>query len=115
MHNAPRLLLWLLALSLAFSVPASAQSMAELHEIKRIKNKLCMIDHTHTGASQNHRTKRKALRAAIRDWQSFTAWEYGKAWGNYRRAMNRQEQCFKLDRTWSCNVGANPCRRARRR
>lgn len=102
--------------SLAFSAtmtPAAAQqdgALVGLHAKVRIGNKVCMADHSHFGSSSGQPSRKAAEVAAIRDWASFTAWEYGNHWGNFQMAVGRSVSCSQSG-GWGCNVEARPCRR----
>lgn len=52
--------------------------------------KICFAEHRHFG-----RTKK--------DWEAFTAWEYGGRWGKWRLAADKRKEVDG----WS----ARPCRR----
>jgi hypothetical protein len=97
---------------LAASAPALAQDgMASLHSQARIGGKVCMTSHFHNGQSTNAPSRKAAEMAAVRDWSSFTAWEYGGAWANFQLAAAKSMKCSQAGNTWGCNVEARPCRR----
>lgn len=52
-----------------------------LHGTKRIGGRICLNDHFHYGQSGGHKTRDRAVVAAIKDWAGFTAFEYGSDWG----------------------------------
>ena len=75
--------------------------------------KYCQGDrHMHYGSGTG-RTKKAARRAAIQAWVDFTVFEYGSAYGRFKNARFRRVSCGKQGGSWTCNVEANPCRRAR--
>jgi hypothetical protein len=82
----------------------------KLHEQARVGGKTCMIDHEH-GGEGTLPSRKGASEAAIRHWESFTAWEYGKPWGSYRLAAARKLDCQSGGSGWLCRVTARPCRR----
>ncbi|MEZ5842506.1 MAG: hypothetical protein R3D27_02070 [Hyphomicrobiaceae bacterium] len=82
-----------------------------LHSIRRERGLNCLVDHFHVGNSAGMRTKKTAEAAAISDWASFTAWEYGTLWGNFRVAANKTVSCEPSGAAWGCSVSARPCRR----
>lgn len=93
--------------------PAAAQQdtgLSGLHDKVRVAGKLCMADHYHTGNSAGLASKKAAEVAAIKNWQDFTAWEYGSAWGSFRMAESKKVSCSGGG-SWSCTVDARPCRR----
>lgn len=97
------------------ATPAAAQELglAGIHEWARVGSKICMRDHFHDGSSNGKPTRKAAEVEAIRVWQDFTGWEYGRAWGNFRLAESKGVKCSgaNSDRSWSCQVTARPCRR----
>ncbi|MEL6871550.1 MAG: hypothetical protein AAFO62_01890 [Pseudomonadota bacterium] len=105
-----------LAAVTAAATPTLAQESAllALHEQRREGRKICLVGHFHAGASSGQRSKRLALKAAARDWQGFTAWEYGNHWGLWKNAKNKSATCQQVGNTWSCDVEGRPCRSARR-
>lgn len=95
--------------------PAEAQKSAMtgldlLHAQARVGGKTCMTDHEH-GGEGTLASKKGASEAAIRHWESFTAWEYGKAWGSYRLADAKTMDCQAGGSGWFCKTTARPCRR----
>jgi len=94
------------------NVGAQAQDtgLASLHDWVRIGGRVCMADHYHDGAG-NGPTRGYAQAAAVRSWQDFTAWEYGRRWGSYANAIGRSVSCTGTHGNFSCSVAARPCRR----
>lgn len=94
--------------------PALAQqdgALVGLHTLVRSGNMVCMADHFHYGQSSGQPSRKAAEVAAIRDWAGFTAWEYGRHWGNFQMAGSRKVSCSQSGGGWGCNVEARPCRR----
>lgn len=108
------------ALVMSACLTATAQAVAKDDDLLAphsayIKGRTqCFDSHTHVGGADG-RTKRAALRAAIREWQSFTAWEYGAVWGSYRRAAGKTVEYIKAEKGWTARVEARPCRRVKLR
>lgn len=98
------------ALLLAGVTPGLAQGMADLHAKVRVGNKLCMSDHYHSGQSSNQPSKAAAEKEAIQNWQDFTVWEYGGAWGSYAASVAKSMRCDGAATSWSCTVESRPCR-----
>jgi len=103
-------------LALAFgttSAAAQGLNLSGIHEQVRVGSKVCMKTHFHDGSSSAMPTRKAAEAEAIRTWQDFTAWEYGRNWGNFRFAESKGVKCSGADRdrSWSCQVTARPCRR----
>ncbi|MEO1695091.1 MAG: hypothetical protein AAFR55_07625 [Pseudomonadota bacterium] len=101
----------------ALAAPAIAQqdgALVALHTLRKEGRSICMVGHFHLGTSSGARTRKLAARAAMRDWSSFTAWEYGGHWGSTKRAKNKSMSCQRLSRGWSCDFNARPCKSARR-
>lgn len=76
--------------------------------------KYCQGDHLHYGSSDGFKSKRQAMRDAIESWASFTVFEYGSEWGNWRLSINKAVKCGRSDGLWRCNIQSTPCRRAKR-
>lgn len=84
--------------------------LASLHAWIRIGGKTCMADHFHDGTGSGP-TRGHAQVAAIRAWQDFTGWEYGRRWGSYGNAISKSLHCSGGRGNVSCSVSARPCRR----
>ena len=83
--------------------------MSGLHSKVRVGGKLCFADHSHSSSSSGQPSRRAAEAAAIRNWQDFTAWEYGGVWASWRAAAGKSMQCSGGS-SWGCSVDARPCR-----
>jgi hypothetical protein len=76
-----------------------------------IRRRACMADHFHYGSSTGQPNKRVAKAEAIASWQGFTAFEYGNAFGSFRRARSKKVKCVRESGgRWGCNVEGVPCR-----
>lgn len=104
-------------LSSVLGGPARADEtgFAQMHDIRREGNKLCMSDHWHYGSGGAYPTRKAAEAAAAQAWASFTAFEYGTTWANFSLAANRKFDCSSGPSGISCNVEARPCRAGGRR
>lgn len=89
------------SLSFAIATPASAA-------------KYCQGDHLHYGSSDSFKTKRQAMGDAIESWASFTVFEYGSEWGDWRLSINKAVNCGRDAGMWKCSIQSTPCRRAKR-
>ena len=92
------------------ATPANAISWG-----KKLSNgKTCRVlfgTHHHTGRGGVKATKSAATTAALDRWSRFSAWEYGKAWGNYALAQDKSITCRKVPRGgYRCKVVAQPCK-----
>lgn len=85
----------------------------KLHQQMRVGSKICMTEHEH-GGEGTLASKKGAEAAAIRHWESFTAWEYGKPWGRYALAAGQKMECKAAGTGWVCSTRARPCRTAGR-
>lgn len=73
-------------------------------------NKLCAETHSHDGSGLGV-DKKSAIRAAIANWESFTNFEYGGAWANYKISHKKRKPWCRGDNGMiRCNVQSNPCR-----
>ena len=104
-----------LAAGVGFLLPAAALSDdtgvgQALHGTKRIGGKLCLVDHFHYGQSSGHKTRDRAVVAAIKDWAGFTAFEYGTDWARYGHSAARKMSCSQAGGLWSCNTESIPCK-----
>ena len=100
-----------LGLVLATTGPAFGQDtgLSSLHAKVRVGSKLCFADHSHSGNSSGQRSRKAAEVEAIRNWQDFTALEYGRAWGSFSLAVGKSIECSGGG-SWSCSVEGRPCR-----
>lgn len=102
-------------LVLAPSIGGTDQAAAEEggfsapHSWYMTRNKVCFTTHSHYGYG-NGQTKHAALRVAIKEWASFTRWEYGRAWASYGRAAGKIVGYTKAAKGWSASIEARPCR-----
>lgn len=90
---------------------ATIVALAVPSDAARRKGRYCKTDHFHYGSSSGERSKKVARRQAIASWAGFTAWEYGNAWANFRRARSKGIRCEQTAQGWGCSVEAVPCRR----
>lgn len=83
----------------------------EIHSLRKVGRKTCFVDHFHHGSGSGQ-TRKAAEASAVQAWQSFTDFEYGGSWGNWRLAESRTMQCNQggLGGGWSCSADAIPCR-----
>ena len=74
-------------------------------------SKLCKVDHFHFGVGSVQANLVTAKRDAARAWESFTAAEYGRAWGRVSHSMDASMSCKGASGSgYSCVVKAKPCR-----
>ena len=76
---------------------------------------MCQGDHLHFGSSTGFPSRAKAMRAAVRDWAGFTAFEYGNHFAHWKLSKNKRANCTKSGRSWNCSISSTPCRRSRGR
>lgn len=101
----------LVMLPLAGSVAhADETGLAGMHSWVKVGRKTCMSSHFHYGNSSGQRSKKAAMQAAVQDWASFTATEYGTSWARFSIAGSRSVKCGQTSSGWSCAVEARPCR-----
>ena len=84
------------------------------HSWRYERNKICLSSHSHHGYG-NGKSKRAALKAAIKEWHEFTNWEYGRAWSSYNKASGKIVSYTKAAVGWSASIEARPCRLKPRR
>ena len=99
---------------LPLPVHADDTGLASMHDWQKVGRKTCLVDHYHAGSGEGP-SKRAARKAAIADWEGFTAFEYGTDWARFRSAANRGVVYEKTAKGWSANIEARPCRRRSRR
>lgn len=90
---------------------ADDTGMASIHSWSKVGRKTCFTDHTHVGNSAGAKTQKTALKAAVKDWQEFTAFEYGTDWAYFKNAHGRMKSCSKDTAGWGCTVEATPCKK----
>jgi hypothetical protein len=93
---------------------ADETGLASMHAWHKVGRKTCLEDHYHSGEGTG-RNKRAARSAAISDWESFTAFEYGGVWARFRSATSRGIRYEETADGWMASVEALPCRRRSRR
>ena len=93
---------------------ADDTGMSGMHAWQKVGRKTCYADHAHTGSSNGQKSKKSAMAAAIKDWQEFTAFEYGTDWATFNIANAKGTSCSQEASGWSCTVSARPCYRKRR-
>lgn len=75
------------------------------------KYKQCKGNHVHWSKEMTAGTKKAAYAKAIQDWASFTGFEYGNKWIDFRIAKNQKVNCEKSGpSSWTCVANATPCR-----
>jgi hypothetical protein len=89
---------------------ADNTGMASMHDWQKVGRKTCFEEHYHSGSGEG-RTKRDARRAAIIDWENFTAFEYGTDWARFRSAASRGIRYDKGPDGWAASVEGRPCKR----
>lgn len=91
---------------------AQETGLAEsLHEMRSEGGRTCMAAHFHYGSSRNLPSRKAAEAEAIANWASFTDFEYGRSWADFRIAASRGMKCSQTGGGWSCDVEARPCKR----
>ena len=94
-------------------VQAQETGLASIHSWVAVGRKTCMATHTHDGTGTG-KTKKDAEKAAIQNWESFTAWEYGSPWGRYSESVSKVVNCDKTTTSeFSCHVNSRPCKSSR--
>lgn len=93
------------------AITAQAKENIDFWPKVKVGGKTCLQSHEHYGESPPWPSKRGARAAAIRKWESFTTWEYGKAWGRYANATGKNLRCSQAQGRWICKTSARPCRR----
>ncbi len=93
---------------------AHETGFVNIHELRRYGRYLCTVSHEHAGVGNTKKTKKLAIRSAVRKWSNFTAWEYGPTWGKWRYARGKSVSCKGAKGAVSCTVTARPCKRLRK-
>ncbi|MGH6815999.1 MAG: hypothetical protein ACREC6_09855 [Hyphomicrobiaceae bacterium] len=96
----------------AGSAFAQETGLSDIHDQRRESNRICMVDHFHSGASSGRPTRKNAEVAAIANWADFTVLEYGPPWGRYTLAGSKTMTCVQESGSWGCSVEARPCKLA---
>jgi hypothetical protein len=90
-------------------VHAQETGLAAIHAWVPVGRKTCMATHFHDGSGTG-KTQKAAEREAIGVWESFTAWEYGPAWGRYALSESKKTTCSKdTQSVFTCQVTSRPC------
>lgn len=106
------------SLAVLYTAPAQARGLSRdttglenIHTLKRVGRKLCMIDHYHYGTGDSKKSKALALKSAKRGWADFVSMEYGSAWARFSLAGSKGAKCTKQGRRgYHCSIEARPCR-----
>ena len=97
-----------IGMAIVSSARADETGLADLHDLRREKGRLCMTDHWHYGNGTG--SSRKAAQAdAISSWATFVDLEYGSDWARYSKAGSRKVSCSQGS-AWNCQVEARPCK-----
>ena len=89
----------------------SETGLHKIHATARTGGKLCMIDHFHEQDGLSLPSRHGAEASAIRQWITFTADEYGSAWGGFTAAGSKKVNCKQGgDKSWTCSALARPCK-----
>jgi len=96
--------------AMTISARADDTGFASSHNLAKQGGRLCMTDHAHTGTGIGP-TKPAARAAAIREWASFTNFEYGSDWASFSAAGGVTTSYTKEASGWSATVDARPCKR----
>ena len=97
-----------IGMAIASSAQADDTGLADLHDLRREKGKLCMTDHWHYGNGTGS-THKIAQAAAVSSWASFVDLEYGSDWARSSKAGSRKVSCSQGSE-WTCQVEARPCK-----
>jgi len=105
-----------LTIALRLTTVVLALSITALSFAPAQAAKECKPGHWHYGGSNGaFKSKKAAMRDAIRAWAGFTDFEYGSAWAFFRNAANKGSKCEKVvGNRWKCTVEGRPCKRVRR-
>lgn len=102
-----------LAALLAAGIPAQA-GLDKLHRQAVEDGRVCMTSHRHFTSSGAWPSEAMARATATRRWESFTAAEYGRAWGSLTNAASVTWKCGeskgRRGLQFSCELSARPCR-----
>lgn len=90
-------------------VHADETGFAGMHNWRKEGGRTCMSDHFHYGSGTG-KTKKAALAAAVQSWSSFTAFEYGSSWANFRHAAGKAVSYSAASGGWSADLSARACR-----
>lgn len=108
-----RLIVASAALLSVFGLPLPVQAqetgLAAMHAWVPVGRKTCMATHFHDGSGTG-KSKKDAEREAIKVWESFTIWEYGKPWGRYAFSESKKSTCSRdTQSVFTCQVTSRPC------
>ena len=91
------------------ATPAMAQ-LADMHEQRRERGRICFTDHYHYGSSSGQPSKKAAELTAIKSWSDFVDFEYGGVWTSWARSGSKSVKCSSSTSGWGCDVSSRPCR-----
>jgi len=96
---------------------AAETGIAGIHQWERVGRKICIKGHWHYKTSTGLATRKQAKADAIKQWEEFTAWDYGWDWMSYKLAVGKAMKCRREGspgKTWRCDVEARACKLRRR-
>lgn len=95
----------------AMSIPALADDtgFAYMHSMSKSGGRTCFADHYHAGDGSGA-TKQQAFKAALKDWWSYTAGEYGSDWAHWSKSASKGVKYSKTATGWAAVVESRPCK-----
>jgi hypothetical protein len=88
---------------------ASETGVASIHSWRKVGKRTCLVNHDHQGSGSGI-SKAIAQRNAIDSWTSFTDFEYGSSWANFKLAIEKRISCEPTGSGYNCSLSAVPCR-----
>lgn len=97
-----------------FALPIGAShaddtGFASMHSMTKSGGLTCFSDHAHAGSGTG-KTKQAAFNAALKDWWSYTAGEYGSDWAQWRKSASKSIKYSKAEDGWSATIESRPCK-----
>lgn len=88
---------------------ADDTGFASMHSMTKSGGRSCFTDHFHAGSGSG-KTKKAAFNAALKDWWSYTAGEYGSDWAHWRKSASKGIKYTKTETGWSATIESRPCK-----
>ena len=68
----------------------------------------CFTDHFHSGTSSGQSSRARATVEAIKSWEDFVYFEYGRGYDHWSLAHSKSMSCSNGN-GWSCDAEARAC------
>ena len=93
----------------AITAYADDTGVAGIHTWRQVAGRTCFVDHFHDGSGSGA-TQKAAMIDAVKNWEGFTAFEYGSDWGSYANSVSKSASCDRSTTQFNCHLSSIPCK-----